>query len=137
MADRAIRVAVIDDEVSVRKALARLLSAASFEPQTYGSAQEFLDSLKTHEPDCAIIDIHMPDISGFDLYRHLLREKRSIPVIVITAFDDAETRRQCLAAGAIRFLTKPLHGPALIEAIVVATREISRCPHPKVRPGCP
>ena len=137
MADRAIRVAVIDDEVSVRKALARLLSAASFEPQTYGSAQEFLDSLKTGEPDCAIIDIHMPDISGFDLYRHLLREKRSIPVIVITAFDDAETRRQCLAAGAIRFLTKPLHGPALIEAIIAATHEIRSCRDASASPRCP
>ena len=112
-----IRVAIVDDEPAVRTALARLLVASSFEPKTYGSAREFIDSMGSDIPECLIVDVHMPDFTGLDLQRYLNQINKKIPTIVITAFDDAATRERSTASGASAFLTKPLHGPILIEAI--------------------
>lgn len=117
MSKPPIRVAVVDDEPSVRRALARLLSASSFEAKTYGSAEEFIESIRGGVPECLVVDIHMPELTGLDLQRYLVRAGLKIPTIVITAFNDVETREQCAAIGAIAFLTKPLHGPTLIETV--------------------
>ena len=114
-------VAIVDDEASVRIALARLLSASSFEPRTYGSAREFIDSIRTEVPECLIVDVHMPDFAGLDLQRYLNRIDKKIPVVVITAFDDAEARERSSVLGAKAFFTKPLQGPILIDAILSAT----------------
>jgi FixJ family two-component response regulator len=121
MSKAPIRVAIVDDEASVRTALARLLSAFSFEPTTYGSAREFIDSIQTDAPECLIVDVHMPDFTGLDLQRYLNRINKKIPTVVITAFDDAEVRERSTVSGAKAFLTKPLHGPTLIDAILKAT----------------
>src|SRR5690242_2159783 len=117
MSKTPIRVAIVDDEASVRTALARLLSASSFEPKTYGSAREFIDSIRTDIPECLVVDVHMPDFTGLDLQRYLNRVNKKIPTVVITAFDDAGVRERSTASGAKAFLTKPLHGPTLINAI--------------------
>ena len=118
-----IRVAIVDDEPAVRTALARLLEASSFEAATYGSAREFIDSMRRDIPECLIVDVHMPDFSGLDLQRYLNRINKKIPTIVITAFDDAGIRERSAASGAKAFLTKPLHGQTLIDAIVAATTD--------------
>ena len=115
-----IRVAIVDDEPAVRTALARLLEASSFETATYASAREFIDSMRRGLPECLIVDVHMPDFSGLDLQRYLNRIDKKIPTIVITAFDDASIRERSAASGAKAFLTKPLHGPTLIDAIMNA-----------------
>jgi FixJ family two-component response regulator len=112
-----IRVAIVDDEPAVRTALARLLVASSFEPKTYGSAREFIDSMGRDIPECLIVDVHMPGFTGLDLQRYLSQINKKIPTIVITALDDAATRERSTASGASAFLTKPLHGPILIKAI--------------------
>jgi FixJ family two-component response regulator len=121
MSRATLRVSVVDDELSIRKALERLLTAASFEVRTFGSAKELLTSLDSFKPDCLVVDIHMPDVSGIDLQQHLQRSNRRIPTIMITAFDDAGIRTRCLALGAAAFLTKPLNGPTLIATIAKAT----------------
>src|SRR4249920_1513222 len=122
MSPRApIRVAIVDDEPAVRTALARLLDASSFETTTFGSAREFIDSMRRDVPECLIVDVHMPDFTGLDLQRYLNRINKKIPTVVITAFDDAGVRERSTASGAKAFLTKPLHGPTLIEAILSAT----------------
>ena len=115
-----IRVAIVDDEPAVRMALARLLEASSFEPKIYGSAREFIDSMGRDSPECLVVDVHMPDFTGLDLQRYLNRINKKIPTIVITAFDDAVTRERSTASGASAFLTKPLHGPILVNAIKAA-----------------
>jgi len=120
-----IRVAIVDDEPAVRTALARLLDASSFETTTYGSAWEFIDSIRRGVPECLIVDVHMPDFTGLDLQRYLNRINKKIPTIVITAFDDAGIRERSTASGAKAFLTKPLHGPTLIAAIMNATMDSS------------
>lgn len=112
-----IRVAIVDDEPAVRTALARLLVASSFEAKTYGSAREFIDCMGRDIPECLVVDVHMPDFTGLDLQRYLNRINKKIPTVVITAFDDAATRERSSASGASAFLTKPLHGPVLIQAI--------------------
>jgi len=117
MSKAPIRVAIVDDEPAVRTALARLLDASSFETKTYGSAREFIDSIRGGEPECLVVDVHMPDFTGLDLQRYLNGINKKIPTVVITAFDDAGIRERSAASGAKAFLTKPLHGPTLINAI--------------------
>lgn len=105
----------------MRTALARLLSASSFEPKTYGSAREFIDSIRNDIPECLVVDVHMLDFTGLDLQRYLNSINKKMPTVVITALDDAGVRERSTASGANAFLTKPLHGPTLIEAILKAT----------------
>jgi FixJ family two-component response regulator len=117
----AARIAIVDDDASVRKALARLLSASSFDIETYGSARDFLASLKTSKPDCLVVDLHMPELTGFDLHRQLARSGVQIPTIVITAYNEPGLRERCQSAGAAAFLLKPLDGSTLIGVINAAT----------------
>lgn len=111
------KVAIVDDEASVRTALARLLGTASFEVKTYGTAREFIDSIRIEIPECLVVDVHMPKFTGLDLLRYLNRNKEKIPTVVITAFDDENIRQRCQEFFASAYLTKPLHGPALIQCI--------------------
>src|SRR5436190_891940 len=67
----AIRIAVVDDDASVRKALARLLTASSFDTKTYGSVREFMDVGTAKPPQCLVLDLHMPELSGLDLQHQL------------------------------------------------------------------
>jgi FixJ family two-component response regulator len=115
-----IRVAIVDDEPAVRTALARLLDASSFETTTYGSAREFIDSMRRDVPECLIVDSHA-GLQWTRLQRYLNRINKKIPTIVITAFDDAGIRERSASGAA--FLTKPLHGQTLIDAILAATMD--------------
>ena len=115
------RIAIVDDDASVRKALGRLLSASSFDIETYGSARDFLASLETGKPDCLVVDLHMPELTGFDLQRQLARTGIQIPTIVITAYNEPGLRERCQSAGAAAFLLKPLDGSTLIGVINAAT----------------
>jgi FixJ family two-component response regulator len=117
MATAAPRIAVVDDDASVRKALGRLLLASSFETATYCSANEFLKSLEEQSPHCLVVDIHMPDITGLDLQRHMTHVGINIPTIVITAHNHPGLRERCRSAGAAAFLVKPFAGTALIQEI--------------------
>src|SRR5258707_12209546 len=117
MSKPATRVALVDDDASVRKALGRLLSASSFDIKTYGSAQEFLKSIKGDLPQCLVVDLHMPDLTGLDLRRHLTRAGIDIPTIIMTAYNEPGLRERCHSAGVADFLLKPLNGPILIGAI--------------------
>ena len=115
-------VAVVDDEESVRKALKRLLRAAGFEAESYATGQEFLKEAATREPDCVVLDLHMPLMSGSQLLAQIRRMPRRPPVVVITAHDVPEKRDECLAAGACAYLRKPLEDRLLLNAISAAMR---------------
>ncbi|HEX5219016.1 MAG TPA: response regulator [Verrucomicrobiae bacterium] len=118
---RTLTVAVVDDEASVRKALNRVLSASHISTHTYESGQQFLDSLASHKPDCVLLDLHMPGMSGHEVQSALGRVAASVPVIIITAFDDAEARTKCMTAGACAYLLKPLDEQVLLNAIATCT----------------
>jgi|SRR5215470_15372810 len=122
MSQMTSRVAIVDDDASVRKALARLIAACSFKPQTYGSAREFLDSLPLGLPDCLVVDLQMPEMTGLDLQRQLARTGVKIPTIVITAHNEPGFRQRCESAGVVAYLLKPLSENTLIAAINTATR---------------
>jgi len=115
-------IAIVDDDSSVRKALARLLEANSFDAHTYGSAQEFLESLKVKKPECLLLDLHMPDYGGLELQHHLRRNGIAIPTVIITAHNEIGLRDRCSSAGAAAFLVKPLTDKILIESINMATK---------------
>lgn len=122
MPGRKMSIAVVDDDNSVRKALARLLTANSFDTQTYGSAQEFLDSLNVQQPECLVLDLHMPDYGGLELQHYLRRNGIKIPTVIITAHNEIGLRERCTNAGAAAFLVKPLTDKMLIESINTATK---------------
>jgi len=117
MSKQRARGAIVDDDPSVRKALSLLLSASSFETDTYGSAAEFLQSLRNGKPECLIVDLQMPDMTGLELQHHLVRGGINIPTIAITAHNEFGAMERCRSAGAKAFLLKPIQEETLIAAI--------------------
>ncbi|MGH9147890.1 MAG: response regulator transcription factor, partial [Vicinamibacterales bacterium] len=89
-------IAILDDDASVRKALARLIAAYSYRVETYSSAREFIESLNRGVPDCLILDLQMQDITGLELQHYLNRRGTPIPTIVLTAQDEAGTHERCI-----------------------------------------
>lgn len=114
---KRVSVAVVDDEPAVRKGLSRLLRTADFDTNTYESAQEFLDDLPCARPDCLIVDLQMPGVSGMDLQSILQRSGAHLPVIVVTARDDPDSHDKCMELGAAACLCKPLDCDTLVEVI--------------------
>jgi FixJ family two-component response regulator len=111
------RIAVVDDDKSVRKALMRLLETSSYDVRGFQSARELLSGLSDGHPECMIVDLQMPNMTGLELQQHLARTGIKIPTIVITAHDEPGTREQCIAAGAAAYLLKPIRKAALLTAI--------------------
>jgi FixJ family two-component response regulator len=110
-------VAVVDDEESIRKSLRRLFMTADLDAVVYASGQEFLDSLGGRQPDCLVLDLQMPGLTGLEVQRTLTGAGVRFPTIIITAHDEPETRARCLTAGVAAYLCKPLHDEMLLEAI--------------------
>ena len=107
----------MDDDASARAALADLLRACGFASRTFASAADFLASLTSGVPDCLIVDLEMPDMSGLDLQRELSRRGFRIRTVVITGRDSESYREQCRDVGASAYLVKPVAREALIAAI--------------------
>jgi len=121
MSKQLPRIAIVDDDASVRKALSLLLNASSFETDAYKSAADFLRSLSGDAlPNCLIVDLQMPDMSGLELQHHLVRGGINIPTIAITAHNEFGARERCQSAGAKAFLLKPISEEILIAAIKAA-----------------
>jgi FixJ family two-component response regulator len=113
-------VAIIDDDPAVLKALARLLRTHAFTVATFQSGQQFLASLPEPLPDCLILDLQMPGMTGLEIQQDLAHRGIRIPTIIITAHDEAGTRERCTSAGAIAYLAKPVPQAALFAAIEAA-----------------
>jgi FixJ family two-component response regulator len=113
-------IAIVDDEESIRTALKRLLRAAGLEAEGYASGQAFLDDAVQRRPDCVLLDLHMPSMSGQQILARIRQMVARAPVVVITGHDTPETREQCLAAGAVDYLHKPLDDRLLLNAISAA-----------------
>ena len=128
-------IAVVDDEEPVRKALCRLLRASGLNAEAFSSGQTFLDSIIARPPDCAILDLHMPGLSGLQVLQQLQSSRFSVPAIVITGHDEPETRERCLSAGASAYLRKPLDDVLLLETIDMAVN--GRSTHSRDDSGLP
>ena len=117
--DRATppRLAVIEDDASVARALARLLRSWDYDVETFERAEEFLGRPDDSGHDCLVLDVHLPGLDGVELQAQLRAEGSSVPVIFITAYDAEDARRNALADGASAFLHKPLDTVVLLQEI--------------------
>jgi FixJ family two-component response regulator len=115
MANDLPSIALVDDDPAVLRALSRLLRSHAFRVHTYESAQEFLASLPGGRPDCLIVDLQMPAMSGRELQQHLLRSSFNIPTIMITANRQAGLHQE--NPGLVALLLKPLQENTLLAAI--------------------
>jgi FixJ family two-component response regulator len=110
-------VCVIDDDVSLLRALQRLLGASGFHVKTFSSAEEFLAARNVASVGCLVLDVHLGGLGGFELHDRLVSAGRRIPVVFITAHDDSLTRERARRAGAIDYLRKPFNDESLIAGI--------------------
>ena len=108
---------VVDDDPSVRRSLARLLTTFGFATETFGSAREFLGREPLDAPCCLLLDVRMPELSGFDLFERLKAAGRDLPVIFITGHGDVPMMARAIKAGAVDFLVKPFDEQALMKAV--------------------
>ena len=114
-------VALIDDDPGVRKSLAALLSAVGYRVELYATAEEFLVTERTERPACLVLDIHLPDITGIELSRHLLANGIRLPTIFITGSTDEMPRQDAKELGCVAFIQKPSAPGVLLEALRTAT----------------
>jgi FixJ family two-component response regulator len=108
---------VVDDDLSVREGLERLLHAAGWEVETFASAKEFLAHRKENIPSCLVLDVGLPGLSGLDLQKRILEANREIPIVFITGHKDVPTSVRAMKAGAVEFLVKPFSEDDLLDAI--------------------
>jgi FixJ family two-component response regulator len=113
-------VAIVDDEKAVCRVIRRLVTSAGFESEIFSSAEEFLRSCRERTPDCLILDLRLPGMSGLELQQQLATDHCRIPIVFVSAHDDPASRRKALQSGAFAFFGKPFNDEALLEAIVSA-----------------
>jgi FixJ family two-component response regulator len=116
-------VCVVDDDSLMRDSTARLIRSFGFSVEAFASAEEFDNSGYLEETACLILDVRMPGTSGLELQRQLVANRRAIPVILITAYEDEGLRAQALRGGAIAFLLKPFSEESLLQALRSALTE--------------
>ena len=115
-------IAVVDDESPVRTMLGRVLRLADYRVNAFASGEEFLASLTARVPACAILDVHMPGLSGLDVHARMHAARIEVPVVFITASDDLALDSLALEAGAVGLLRKPFSSDDLLEAVGAALR---------------
>jgi len=108
---------IVDDDESVRAALLLLMRSADREAQAFASAEEFLERVSLTRHDCIILDLRMQGMDGFDLLEKLSSGELAVPVIVVSAFDDRQSRERARSMGARAYFRKPVDDQALIDAI--------------------
>jgi FixJ family two-component response regulator len=113
------RVALVEDDAGMSQALARILRLAGYQPATFVSAEALIRDGGGAEADCLVLDVQLPGMSGFELRDHLVHAGILVPVIFITAYDDAEARALAERANAV-YLAKPFSGKTLIDAVARA-----------------
>lgn len=119
-------IAIVDDDEAVRRALRRVALSLSYDAVTYSSGPDFLEGLDSAEASCVLLDLHMPGLKGLDVLNVLRERGSSLPVIIITGFDQAGMREKCLKAGAACYLIKPIERSDIASAIEIAIAQISR-----------
>jgi len=111
---------VIDDDLSMRRALTNLIQSVGLEVETFGSAAELMKGELPEVASCLVLDIRLPGLSGLDLQAELARANIRIPIIFITGHGDIPMTVRAMKGGAIDFLTKPFRDQDLLDAVVSA-----------------
>ena len=108
---------VIDDDRMVREGLQSLIKSVGLRVETFASAQDFLTAKRVDAPACLVLDVRMPGLSGLDLQLRLSEADIQIPIIFITGHGDIPMSVRAMKEGAHEFLTKPVRGQDLLDAI--------------------
>jgi FixJ family two-component response regulator len=119
-------IAIVDDDESVCRAMKRLVRSIGMEGDAFTSGREFIDRIETtpsFQPDCVVLDVQMPGMNGLEVQERLANIGNPLPVIFITAHDEAGVRDRALAAGAVAFLRKPFNDELFIKTLRVALKE--------------
>jgi FixJ family two-component response regulator len=123
---------LVDDDSSFLRALSRRLRAADYRVETFASAEEFLKRDPSEATGCAVLDLQMPGLSGLDLQKVLAQAGQPVPVVFLTGHGDVSSSVRAMKGGAVDFLTKPVRGNELLDAVrqalasAAAARETSR-----------
>jgi FixJ family two-component response regulator len=107
---------VVDDDVSVRESLESLILSAGWQPETFASAEDFLERSRFEGPSCLVLDLTLPNLNGLELQKRIV-DRADMPIIFITGFGDVPTTVQAMKAGAAEFLTKPFGDEVLLHAV--------------------
>src|SRR5262245_12124817 len=110
-------VAIVDDDELFRRSIERLVRSAGFTVAAYGSAEEFLERADLDRTACAILDMKLPGMSGLELQQRLIAMPAPIPIVFVTAHDEATVQANALRAGAVAFLRKPFDNSTLLDAL--------------------
>jgi FixJ family two-component response regulator len=117
---KEIAISIVDDDESVREGLVNLMQSHGYIAEGFESGASFLESDRRHHTDCLIADMHMPRMTGLELFERLARPGPSIPTIMITARRDEAVRARALAAGVLCYLPKPFAEEDLLKCIGAA-----------------
>jgi FixJ family two-component response regulator len=116
-------VSVVDDDISIRRSLERLIRSVRLEVRVFASAEEFLNSDHSRKADCLILDVRLPGMSGIELHHHLLGRGCNVPVIFITAHASGDSARSEAASDwTVAYFTKPFSGDELLDAVHTALK---------------
>ena len=110
-------ICIVDDDPSVRRALARLVRSCGLSVETHASANDYLDAEHSDGVACVVLDVHLGHVSGLDLRDRIVAQPVPPPVILMTAHDDVATRERIARSGAPGYLRKPFEASALLSAI--------------------
>jgi FixJ family two-component response regulator len=119
-------IAIVDDDLSARRGLQRLIRSAGWDAESFASAQEFLARRGTEVPSCLVLDLQLPGLSGIDLQKQLAEVGLTIPIVFLTGHGDIPTSVKAMKAGAVEFLTKPVDASDLLRAIQEAVERDRR-----------
>ena len=119
-------IAIVDDDPSVQRGLQRLIRSAGWKAETFASAQEFLARSQAESPNCVLLDLQLPGLSGLDLQKRMVEVGLEIPIVFLTGHGDIPASVQAMKAGAVQFLTKPVDEQELLQAIEEAVERDRR-----------
>jgi len=108
---------IVDDDISMRESLDAMVRFFGFNAEVFASAQAFLERPRTMLPNCLVLDVHLPDLSGLELQKMIASERTDMPIIFITGDGDVPMTVRAMKAGAVEFLTKPFDDDVLLDAI--------------------
>ncbi len=134
MNESVSQVYVVDDDLSVREGVGRLIRSSGLKVEAFASAQEFLTNWPSEALSCLVLDVQLPGISGLDLQQELRSRDAQIPIVFMTGYGDIPMSVRAMKAGAIEFLTKPFRDEDLLNAVNQAIKRGRQLDESKNKP---
>jgi len=125
MSDTGTLVYVVDDDASAREGVSRLIRSGGMTAKTFASGEDFLAAPRPKAPSCLVLDVNLPGLNGLGLQQELVKSGVQVPIIFLTGHGDIPMTVRALKAGAANFLTKPVDGEELLNAIRQCTKSAS------------